>query len=298
MDTAKGVRLRVESPGVSWADLESVWGPHPGRKMNSIQHIAIPSTSGTGSEMTVDAVITDRKVQPAIKHDLFVGHPTVSIVDPEIPSTMPPSVTANTGVDVLCHGIEGYLSNTSQPVIDGIALHAMKIAMTWLPRAVENGGDRDAREWMHTGAMMGGISNNSGAIVMHSIAHQLGAAFGVPHGRGCGIMQPYGVAFCASVATARCAEIARHLGFGASSDLESAELLVEGLRDFNRRVGIPASIKQAGVDEEKFFSQFESIAANAMADVCIPMTPRETTLDDIKTMLKAAWEGEPPSIQG
>jgi alcohol dehydrogenase len=298
MDTAKGARLRYETPGVSWADLEAVWGIHPQRRENFVKHIAIPSTSGTGSEVTVDAVITDRKVQPAVKHDLFVGHPHISILDPEIPSTMPPSVTANTGMDVYAHALEGYTCVGAQTLIDAVAIHAMREVERWLPRAVADGKDRDARDHMHTAAMMGGIGNNAGATVVHGTAHQLGSAFGVPHGRGCAIMLPYGVAFLAPAMGSRLSDLAKYLGMESGSDKEAAELLVQRILDLNKAVGIPASLSATGIDAAKWANELDAVSANALADVTQPLNPREPSLQDIKQMFVAAWEGKMPKVEG
>ena len=257
--------------------------------------IAIPTTSGTGAEVTSGALITDRQVDPPFKVFLMSADmaPDIAIIDPELALTMPPSVTANTGCDALVHSVECFLLTPPSDIVDGLAIKAANTILTWLPKAVANGKDRTAREKMHTAATIAGLAFSNGRLdLVHACAHQIEVAFDIAHGRACALMLSHVLAYLFPFVAARAGELAAALGFQAANEKEAMEKLIVALEQVKKEVGIPASIKEMGiVDEATFRAKLDAMAANTLASCAPGPTPK-----DVKRLFVKVWEGAPVEV--
>lgn len=293
IDAAKGIWLFYEHPGISWDEAHATVATR--RLREKAKFVAIASTSGTGSEATRAAVITNRDVTPAVKRGLGSTHmaPDVAIVDPELPATMPPSVTANTGFDVLVHAIETYVTRGANDFADALAIKATQMVFDWLPKAVADGSDLVAREKMHNASLLAGIAfSNAGLGSVHATAHQLGGAFSIPHGRGNAFMLCPVIKFNSSVAAVRYADIARAIGIQAATVEKATERLVEAINLLKVQAGIPLSIKADGLDEKTFMDNLEQVTENGFNDGSNRGNPRQPTKEDIRNLFMSAWNGE------
>ncbi len=294
IDAGKGMWIFYEYPDANWDDL---WVPFTGvpKLRNKAKYIAIPSTSGTATEVTLAAVITNRDVVPNVK-DFTLSYevtPDIAICDPELPSTMPPRITANTGFDVLVHATEAYVSRNASDLTDPIALRVCQMVFEWLPKAYANGDDRLAREKMHNASLMAGFTFTNTALgIVHSTAHQIGAEYGIPHGLANAIMMPYVVQFNMAAAADRYSDIVKAVGdYDGQTSIEGALKFVEYIRDLQKVLSMPTTIKQMGVDEADFKSKLEMLAKNAIADGSTPPNPRTPSVDDIKNIYMCAYNG-------
>lgn len=294
MDAGKAMWIFYEYPDVAW---EEIFVPFTGvpKLRKKARYVAIPSTSGTATEVTLAAVVTNRDVTPNVK-DFTLSYevtPDIAICDPELPSTMPPVITANTGFDVIVHAVEAYVSVNATDVTDPIAVASATMAYKWLPKAFANGTNKEAREKMHTASMMAGFTFTNTALgLVHSCAHQIGAEYGVPHGRANAMMMPFVVQYNAPAAASRYADMARAFGFDSKDPLEGTVKFVEALRGLQKILGIPACLKDAGIDEADFLSKVDQLAENAMKDGSTPANPRIPTLEEIKNILRCAYYGK------
>lgn len=214
--------------------------------------VAVPTTAGTGAEVTKNAVITDRYRgrKQSIRHRLLV--PSAAIVDPELTFSLPPAPTAATGMDALAQLVEPYVSKRSTPLTDALALHGMRIAGSCLARAVRDGGDAEARAGMSFAALLSGMAlANAGLGAAHALSHPLGVRFGIPHGCGCAILLPRVMEFNLPAAAAKYAHVAAALGEdvrGLAVD-DAARRAVERVRRLAAEIGIPAGLSAFGVRE-------------------------------------------------
>jgi len=295
IDAAKGMWLFYEAPETRFEDLHLKFQdirkrafrfPHLGKRAT---FIAIPTTSGTGSEVTAFAVITDK--DKGIKYPLadYELTPDIAIIDPELVMTVPPSVTADTGMDVLVHAIEAYVSVMASDYTDALALRAIEQVFEYLPRAYRDGSDALAREKMHNASCMAGMAfTNAFLGINHSMAHVLGGKFHIPHGRANAILLPHVIRYNASKPTKlvpypkynkyrapeRYADIARRLGLAASTPQEGVESLIQAVIDLRRELDIPPTIQAAGVSEAEFRAVVKEMADKAFADQCTVTNPR------------------------
>ncbi|AIE60275.1 iron-containing alcohol dehydrogenase [Bacillus methanolicus] len=249
--------------------------------------IAINTTAGTGSELTKFTIITDteRKVKMAIV-DKHVT-PTLSINDPELMVGMPPSLTAATGLDALTHAIEAYVSTGATPITDALAIQAIKIISKYLPRAVANGKDIEAREQMAFAQSLAGMAfNNAGLGYVHAIAHQLGGFYNFPHGVCNAVLLPYVCRFNLISKVERYAEIAAFLGENVDglSTYDAAEKAIKAIERMAKDLNIPKGFKELGAKEE----DIETLAKNAMKDACALTNPRKPKLEEVIQIIKNA----------
>jgi len=296
IDAAKAIWVRYEHPDLDW---ETIFTELQSRKLRGkARFVAIPSTSGTGSEVTAGAVITNRSVTPAVKRAVRTPEqiPDVAIVDPDLTVAMPPQVTANTGFDALSHAVEAYVSTGASDLTDGLAIKAIQLVFEWLPKAVANGQDITAREKMHNASLIAGMAFcNARLGIGHALAHQLGSVFGIPHGRANAFVLSHVIAFTAPVAAARYAEIARALDLPTPTAEEGTRRLISAVRGLQRKVGIPLAIKDDGLAEEAFMAGLEAIAQQAMNDSCVLSHPREPNVEVMRSIYLAAWRGDEPA---
>lgn len=313
MDAAKGMWLFYEQPENDFKALRlkfmdirkrAYQFPDLGKKC---QMVAIPTTSGTGSEVTAFAVITDKKNN--VKYPLadYSLTPDVAIVDPQFVMSMPKTTTADTGMDVLTHAIEAYVSVLASDYTDALAMKAIEIVFDYLPRSYIDGDDTEARERMHNASCMAGMAfTNAFLGLNHSMAHKLGGEYHIPHGRANAIMLPYVIKYNASkpskftsfpkyekfIADLKYAEIAKHLGLPAKTTQEGVESLVSAVKGLQKTLNMPTSIKACGVDEKTFLASVDNLADRAFEDQCTTANPRLPLVKEITQIYKDAYYGE------
>lgn len=263
---------------------------------NKARYVAISTTSGTGSEVTRNAVMSDHSVDPPVKTG-FVSEeliPDVAITDPEFTMSMPPAVTANTGFDALAHATECYVlgSRSRNDLIESLAIGAAKTICKWLPKAVANGKDMVARDKMHLAALQAGLAfSNGGLGFVHFISHPLGAIFNIPHGRALAFLLCPAFALVYSTHKARLSSMAAALGMEGQDDKAKVGKLLTTLDQLQQEVGIPLAIKETGLEEARFLAQrdplvnfYRSYSLNV-----IKSTPLSVV--ESKELLMHAWNG-------
>ena len=244
--------------------------------------VAIPSTSGTATEVTAFSVITDYKAK--IKYPLadFNLTPDIAIVDPDLAQTMPAKLVAHTGMDALTHAIEAYTASLRSNFSDPLALKAIEMVNENLVNSFN--GDEEARSLMHEAQCLAGMAFSNALLgIVHSMAHKVGAVFHIPHGCANAIFLPYVIQYNRKECENRYADIARVLKLEGKSDSELTNSLINKIREFNVALNIPATMKEYGITEVDFLANVKHIAHNAVLDACTGSNPR--TIDD-ETMEK------------
>ena len=257
---------------------------------------AIPTTSGTGSEVTKFSVITDRqesKKYPLVSDDLL---PEVAILSSDLTLSVPPNITANTGFDVITHALEAYISTLANDFTDAFAEKALELAFEYLPRACENGNDLEAREKMHTASCLAGMAFNDVSLgVNHGIAHALGANFHIPHGRANAMLLYHVMKYNAeldqpaakpSTACKKLSKIARFIGLPAYSEKQGAANLVNEIKRLSVKVGIPQTLGDVGVSKADYEKLKAHIVKSAVNDACTATNPRKIDAASVETILK------------
>ena len=290
IDAAKAMWAFYEYPNTTMDDLIIPFN-FPELRTKA-RFLAIPSTSGTATEVTAFSVITD--YSKGIKYPLadFNITPDVAVVDPTLAETMPATLTAHTGMDALTHAIEAYVSTLHSVFTDPLALKAIHMVFDYLPASYR--GDMAAREQMHYAQCLAGMAFSNALLgIVHSMAHKTGAAFStghIPHGCANAIYLPYVIQYNAKNAKERYAEIARSVGITGSDD-ECVDLLCEKINDYNKKLNIPATLKEFGIVEEEFLSKVDEIAKLAVDDACTGSNPRPITPEQMAELLKCTYYG-------
>lgn len=294
IDAAKAMWVLYERPDLK--ELIEIGGLTPLAELGlrkKARLIAIPTTSGTGSDATWATVITDKKTAYKMEMASRELLPDISILDPKLVMGMPKQLTADTGLDVLAHAIEGYVSQWRNDFSDAMAMGAIKLVFRFLPRAYEDGNDAEAREKMHFAATMAGLAfGNSQVGIAHSMGHSLGAVFHIPHGRTVGFFLPYVIEYSSKVSGARYAEIAKAIDIEAESEEEAVEKLVSSIRDLMKRMGIPLSVKEMGISWEDYERRLEELVAKASRSACTFVNPRVPNEEDLRKLFICAFEGK------
>jgi len=258
--------------------------------------MAIPTTSGTGAEATWAIVLTDTVNDRKLGLGTTECMPDVAILDPVMVASMPPQITADTGMDVLTHAIEGYVSTWGTSITDGPGLIATRQALEYLPKAYKNGDDLDARKEMQNAAMLGGMSfGNSMAGLGHSTGHALGAIFHITHGRTVGLFLPYTMEYLingSEETTARYAEMARFCRIASGSDKECAKALVAKIRALAKEIGQPTSVKDCGIDKAKYDESIPGLIDRALNEVMTMTVTRVPGEEDLENIFRYAYEGK------
>lgn len=252
--------------------------------------VAIPTTSGTGSEVTAISVVTDKvnEVKIPMNDELMI--PDLAILDARFTRTVPPSVTAATGMDVLTHAIEAYTSRKANAFTMIYSEFAIKYVFKYLLRAYKCGDDMEAREMMLLASCMAGMAfNNSGLGITHSIAHSLGGLFHVPHGLANAVILPYVIRYNSFDVGVKYREIACLLDLPASTVEVGTASLIEAVRNMNESMGIPNRIRHLKIKEINFREELSVMAKNSLEDACTSGNPRMPSHDDIKQLLELAW---------
>lgn len=292
IDAAKAMWAFYEYPEVTFEQLCTPFS-FPELRQKA-RFLAIPSTSGTATEVTAFSVITD--YQKGIKYPLadFNITPDVAIVDPELAETMPPQLTANTGMDALTHAVEAYVSTLHSPFTDPLALKAIQMVFDYLPDSYE--GDKAAREQMHYAQCLAGMAFSNALLgIVHSMAHKTGAAFDtghIPHGRANAMYLPYVIEYNAKADASRYADIARYCGLSGKDDGELTAALCQKIREYNKKFDIPATLKEFGIDEKEFQEKLSMIAENAVGDACTGSNPRPVTPVEMEKLFTCVYYGQ------
>ena len=285
IDAAKIMWAFYEYPELKFEDIIQP-GSMPELR-NKAKFVAIPSTSGTATEITAFSVITD--TENSIKYPIvsYEITPDIAIVDPVIAATMPASITVNTGMDVITHAVEAYVSTAASSYTDPLALDAIKLVMKWLPIAYKDGSNMEARTNMHNASTMAGMAfTNASLGIVHSLAHKIGGELGITHGLANAILLPYVIDFNRKYTT-KYTNIEEALGI---KDFSST------LMELNRQLGIPRSLKnvtEVEITEEKFLEVLDRMAKNAHEDPCTLTNPAPVDADAMKKIYKAAFYGLP-----
>ncbi|MBQ8264326.1 MAG: iron-containing alcohol dehydrogenase [Oscillospiraceae bacterium] len=303
IDAAKAMWVKYEYPEVSFEDMVKVFGLP--RLRTKAHFVAIPSTSGTATEVTAFAVITD--YEKGIKYPMadFEITPDIAIVDPDLAETMPKKLVAHTGMDAITHAIEAYVSTCNCDFTDPLAIHSIRMIQRDLVDSYN--GDMDKRASMHNAQCLAGMAfSNARLGIVHSMAHKTGAIledFGahIIHCEANAMFLPKVIAFNAKdeTAKARYAVIADEMGLGGSSADEKVALLIAYLRKMNDDLNIPQCIKHYGADsypceqgfvpEEVFLERLPEIAKNAIADACTGSNPRQPSQEEMEKLLKCCY---------
>lgn len=279
-DTAKAIGIIATNGG----HITQYEGAHKSAN-KSLPIVAINTTAGTSSEVTVNYVITDedRKVKMVMVDKNSLA--TISVNDPELMVDKPADLTAATGMDALTHAIEALVTPGAYPVTDATALAAVEIIFNYLPRTVKNGHDIEAREQMVYAIFLGGLAfNNAGLGYVHAMAHQLGGVYDLPHGVCNAMLLPYVEEENAKYVPEKFRNIAKAIGCEVTgrSDKECADFVVEAIKALSKEVGIPSKLSELGVNEV----DLDLLAENAMKDACAPGNPFIPTKEEVITLFK------------
>ena len=293
IDAAKAMWVFYEYPEKTFDDIKEPF-TMPVLRQKAI-FAAIPSTSGTATEVTAFSVITDYSTK--VKYPLadFEITPDIAVVDSDLAETMPPKLTAHTGLDALTHAIEAYVAGLHSDFSDPLAIKAIQMIDDDLIASYN--GDMAARGRMHIAQCLAGMAFSNALLgITHSIAHKIGAQFHLPHGLCNAILQPYVIQFNRKACEARYADIARALGLPGATEKQLVNVLIDKICALNDSLDIPPTLEAAGVSKEVFEKNLDFIAKNAKLDPCTDANPRKTSAADIKRILKAAYDGAPTAI--
>ncbi|HCT8938978.1 TPA: bifunctional acetaldehyde-CoA/alcohol dehydrogenase [Enterococcus faecalis] len=310
MDTAKGMWMFYEHPdteffGAKQKFLDIRKRTYKIAKPEKTQFVCIPTTSGTGSEVTPFAVITDSETH--VKYPLadYALTPDVAIVDPQFVMSVPASVTADTGMDVLTHAIESYVSVMASDYTRGLSLQAIKLVFDHLENSVKR-PDMESREKMHNASTMAGMAfANAFLGICHSIAHKIGGEYGIPHGRTNAILLPHIIRYNAKDPSKHAmfpkydyfradtdyADIAKFLGLKGNTTAELVEALATAVADLGKSVGIDMNLKAQGVSQETLDTTVDRMAELAYEDQCTTANPKEPLISELKQIILDAYVG-------
>lgn len=284
IDTAKAVCILYEKGG----KIKEHSGVYLLSK-DTIPHISVPTTAGTGSEVTHVAVIKDEEEKRKLIYVDSYLMPRVAILDPELTVSMPRSVTAYTGMDAITHCIEAIHSTSNNPVSDSLALHGLRLAFESLPRVLEEPSDIKMRQNMQVAAMLGGAAfANAQVGVVHAIAHSLGSLYGIPHGLANSLILPYGMSFNLPECP-RYKLVAEVMGIYEEDEKKAGKKAIEKILSFIQKIGLPATLKEVGRIRKEDFGK---IAELSIGDPSIVSNPRFAISEDaIIEILENAWDG-------
>ena len=317
IDAAKIMKLKYESPE---ADLQELAAPFldlrkrvvqfPTDKINRARLIAISTTSGTGSEVTPFAVLTDKELGRKVTLADYSLSPDVAIVDPQFVMSMPKGLTADTGIDCLTHALEAGVSNYASPYTDANAMEAIRLVFKYLPIAYEHPHDEEARSMMHNAACIAAMAfSNASVGVNHALAHAFGARFGVTHGRANALMLPHVMVYNAAVpakfmpspytqgyvAHKKYAAVADMLGLGGNTIEEKVKNLVTATEQLLDQLGFPRSIAELGISKEEFERAMPDLTKLAFEDPSGRSNPRMSLVSELAELFWKAYEGRGPA---
>lgn len=289
IDAAKAMWVFYEYPDTSFEDITQPFS-FPELRQKA-KFIAIPSTSGTATEVTAFSVITDYKTE--IKYPLadFNITPDIAIVDPELAETMPAKLTAHTGMDAMTHAIEAYVSTLATAFTDPLALEAIEMVDENVINSYK--GDKNARELMHYAQCMAGMAFSNALLgIVHSMAHKTGAVFHIPHGCANAIYLPYVIDYNKKECADRYVKIAKRLDLKGNSDDELIDALTSKIKDLNKAMDIPATLKEYGIDGAEFKEKVEMVSERALEDACTGSNPRKIDKETMVKLFNCIYYGE------
>lgn len=288
IDAAKAMWVFYEHPELNFNDIKK---PFTIPKLrNKAKFVAIPSTSGTATEVTAFSVITDYKT--GIKYPLadYNITPDIAIVDPDLVQSMPKNLTAYTGMDALTHAIEAYVATLHSTFTDSLAIESINLIKNNLLNSYNE--DKDAREIMHYSQCMAGMAFSNALLgITHSMAHKSGAIFNIPHGCANAIYLPYVISFNKKSCLNRYANIARAIGFTETADEKLVDSLIDMIKNMNLSMNIPLSLKEYGIDENEFKSKVKLMAERALQDACTLSNPRKIDKEKMEKLFLATYYG-------
>jgi acetaldehyde dehydrogenase/alcohol dehydrogenase len=313
IDAAKIMKLKYESPEADLAELAAPFldlrkrvVKYPTEKTNRARLIAIPTTSGTGSEITPFAVLTDKERGRKVTLADYSLTPDVAIVDPQFVMSMPKGLTADTGIDCLTHALEAVVSSYASPYTDSNAMQAIRMVFKYLPIAYEHPHDEEARCMMHNAAAIAAMAfSNASVGVNHALAHAFGARFGVAHGRANALMLPHVIAYNAAVpskfvpspyqqghvAHKKYATVADLLGLGGHTVEEKVKNLITSVEQLLDQLGFPRSIAELGISKEEFERAMPELTKLAFTDPSGRSNPRMPLMSELAELFWKAYEG-------
>ena len=313
IDAAKGMWLLYEQPDVNLDALKPKFLDIRKRvyKIDDLgkkaKMVAIPTTSGTGSETTSFAVISDKEKNMKYPLADYALVPTIAIVDPELVYTLPKTVVADTGMDVLTHAIEAYVSNMATDYTDGLAVKAVELVFEYLERSYKNADDEVAREKMHNASTIAGMAfSNAFLGINHSIAHKIGAEFHVPHGRANAILLPHVIKYNSImpskfvsfpkyeyfIADRKYADLAKRLGLPAKTTEEGVNSLIKAIKELMEKIDMHTSFSEEISDEKAYFDKVDELAEKAFEDQCTTANPKLPLIPELKQILIDAYGKE------
>ncbi len=271
MDAGKAIASLASQSG-------TIWEYHTGKKIEKegLPFVAVPTTAGTGAEITNNSVLTNKKIsiKKSIRSPYMIAK--VALVDPELTLSLRPQVTAYTGMDAFTQALESYVTRTSNPITDALALRAIEIIFQNLPQAVTNGKDVEIREKMALGSLLSAMAfSNSGLGAVHGLAHPIGAQFGVPHGLACAVLLPHVIGFNLISRPEKFTQAAEKIG------VERVEDLPRAIKRFLERIGLPLNFREYGITEADFPGIIAESRSSSMSK-----NPREVSDEDLKEILK------------
>ncbi|MBU3103341.1 iron-containing alcohol dehydrogenase [Clostridium gasigenes] len=288
IDAAKAMWIFYEYPDFTFEQAVIPFGLPELRQ--KAKFIAIPSTSGTATEVTAFSVITDYKAK--IKYPLadFNITPDIAIVDPSLAQTMPAKLVAHTGMDALTHAIEAYTAGLRSNFSDPLAMKAIEMVKANLMQSFE--GDVEARNLMHEAQCLAGMAFSNALLgIVHSMAHKVGAVFHIPHGCANAIFLPFVMQYNRVECEGRYADIARMLKLDGKTDVELTDSLIEMINELNTKLSIPHTMKEYGITEQDFKDNVKFIAHNAVLDACTGSNPRTIDDETMEKVLECTYYG-------
>lgn len=282
VDTAKAIAGLANLPG-------TVWEYHRGRRIEGpgLPLVAVPTTAGTGAEVTKNAVLIDgqRGVKESIREDSWF--PRVALVDPELTLSLPPHITASSGSDALCQAIESYTSIAASAVTDALAMQAIALIAPNLPRAYASGDDLQAREAMSMGSLLAGMAMSNARLGgVHGMAHPLGSHYGIPHGEVCGLLLPYTMQYNLEYTVDKYAQVARLMGQDMSglSAHEAASMAVQAVCTLLEGIGLRMHLSEYGVQADRL----DPIIQESLPSGSLKHNPRPLGAEDVRAILLSA----------
>ncbi len=291
MDAAKAMRVQYERPDIKPEEINPfISDLGLGAKCRLV---CIATTSGTGAEATFAIVLTDTADQRKLSLINREIVPDIAIVDPELARAMPPQITADTGMDALTHAIEGYTCTWRNDFTDGLCIKAMQLVFQYLPRAVKDGNDMEAREKMHNAACIAGIGFiNALSSMAHAAGHSLGALFHVPHGRAVGLFLPYTIEFIGEAREELWADIAYAIKSEVPKGKRAATVLAQAIRKLAHNINQPLSIKEAGIPPDVFRKAMAKLIDNVMSDGSLIVSARIPNAAETERFFNYTYEGK------
>jgi alcohol dehydrogenase class IV len=291
MDAAKAMRVHYERPDIRPEEINPfISGLGLGARCRLV---CVATTSGTGAEATFAIVLTDTADQRKLSLINREVIPDIAIVDPEMARAMPPQITADTGMDVLTHAVEGYTCAWKNDFTDGLCIQAIQLVFHYLSKAVKDGNDMEAREKMHNAACIAGIGFiNALSSMAHAAGHSLGALFHIPHGRAVGLFLPYTIEFIGEAREELWAEIAYAIKLQAPERRRAAAVLVQAIRGLAREINQPLSIEETGIPLDAFTKVMGKLVDNVMADGSLIVSARIPSVAETERFFGYVYEGK------